>query len=599
MKMQQNKVSKWTQRILHILLLMPLLFVSFSCANSTNDEWDGTFLLKGVLSSEGEVNFAQDYELEARTAVPVVPTLYYTVEAVKTNSTEKYSAVVNNSERTFEIKLTSGTWTLTAKGYCDEAKTKQSFEGTTTVTLEKLQPVVDDITITIKPLKKAKGSVNLTVNIEENCGIETADVEWQIDATLQKQTLDFSSNTSAIFSMNKTDISSNSYTVFFKFYNSKKELLYYCIETVNVFDNLTTDTWINNGNKLYITEDDAGKTIFKITKDLIENFKMTSFFVQGTKGSYTPHTSSSDSNNGTYFDPLATVAKAVQKCSDRSKTTLCYIFVDGIVTEEKLTNIEEYSTISIMAFSSNAEIKSPASLSPNISSSGSLTIESIKTDGILSYKKGSLTLKGSTTLDTITLDSAGRLITIDELSSENVSKITMMNENESYANLTYIKGDGIIKPLDEKTLTQTDCNRFTLTSPYFVLTPNSDGTKGILSNSEGKIIPEIEKDIAFTLDKAAETPEYRRGETITVKAALTDENGTKSDCTADMTDWKIVITNHGSDTGTGSTTNSVTIPDGTTAIKNWPADTYTVTVSAKYKTENIVYDASFDIKIIE
>ena len=66
-----------------------------------------------------------------------------------------------------------------------------------------------------------------------------------------------------------------------------------------------------------------------------------------------------------------------------------------------------------------------------------------------------------------------------------------------------------------------------------------------------------------------------------------------------MTDWKIVITNHGSDTGTGSTTNSVTIPDGTTAIKNWPADTYTVTVSAKYKTENIVYDASFDIKIIE
>ena len=593
-----NFGKKWTQKILYIPLLIILLFVSFSCVNSSNDEWDGTFLLKGVLSADGEVNFTQDYELEARTAVPVVPTLYYTVEAVKTNSTEKYSAVVNNSERTFEIKLTSGTWTLTAKGYCDEGKTKQSFEGTTTVTLEKLHPVVDDITITIKPLKKAKGSVNLTVNIEENCGIETADVEWQIDETLQKQTLDFSSNTSVIFSMNETDISSNSYTVFFKFYNSKKELLYYCIETVNVFDNLTTDTWINNGNKLYLTEDDAGKTIFKITKNLIESFKMTSFFVQGTNGSYTPHISSSDSNNGTYFDPLATVAKAAEKCTDRSKETPCYIFVDGIVTEEELTNIEEYCTISIMAFSPNAEIKSPASLSPNISSSGFLTIESIKTDGILSYKKGSLTLKGSTTLHTITLDSAGLLITIDELSSENVSEITMMDE-EDYSNLTYKKGEGIIKPLDGKTLTQTDCNRFTLTSPYFVLTPNSDGTKGILSNSEGKIIPEIEKDISFTLDKATEKPEYSRGDTITVKAALTDENGTETDCTGDMTDWKIVITNHGSDTGTGSTTNSVTIPDGTTAIKNWPADTYTVTVSAKYKTENIVYDASFDIKITE
>ena len=132
-----NFGKKRTQKILHIFLLIPLLFIIFSCANSSNDEWDGTFLLKGVLSSEGEVSFPQEYELEARTAVPVVPTLYYTVEAVKSNSTENYSAVVNNSERTFEIKLTSGTWTLTAKGYCDEAKTKQSFEGTTTVTLEK------------------------------------------------------------------------------------------------------------------------------------------------------------------------------------------------------------------------------------------------------------------------------------------------------------------------------------------------------------------------------------------------------------------------------------------------------------------------------
>ena len=110
--------------------------------------------------------------------------------------------------------------------------------------------------------------------------------------------------------------------------------------------------------------------------------------------------------------------------------------------------------------------------------------------------------------------------------------------------------------------------------------------------SGGSLYPEIEKDISFSLDKE----QYSRGETITVKAALTDSDGTKSDCTIDMTDWKITITNHGSDTGTESTANSVTIPDGTT---NWPADTYTVTVSAKYKTENIVYSASFEIQLPE
>ena len=89
-------------------------------------------------------------------------------------------------------------------------------------------------------------------------------------------------------------------------------------------------------------------------------------------------------------------------------------------------------------------------------------------------------------------------------------------------------------------------------------------------------------------------PEYNRGETITVNAKLTDTNGT-SDCTDDMTEWKITITNHGSNTGTSSTSNTVIIP----VNENWPADTYTVTVSAKYKRENIVYNASFDIKITE
>ena len=601
MKIKMKMERKWLIKISHIFLLIPLLFILFSCVNSTNERCDETILLKGILSAEDDIKFTQNEKNGSRTAFPEIPTLYYTVEAVKTGSSERYFGVVNNSERTFEIKLTTGEWTLTAKGYCDEEKNKQSFEGMTKVNLEKLQPVVDDITITVKPQKKGNGSVNLTLNIDENCGITTCEAEWKNGVTTQTQTLDFSSNTSATFTMNGngTDISSNSYTVFLKFYNKdKSELLYYCIETVNVFDNLTTDTWVNNGNKLYLSEDTEGRTIFKITNSLIENFKMTSFFVQGTDGSYTPNISSSDSNNGTYFDPLATVAKAAQKSADRSKTTPCYIFIDGIVTEGEITNIEEYSTIIIMAFSPNAEIKKAASINPLISTSGSLTIDNIKTNGNLTYSKGNLTLKGSTTLDTISLDSEGLLITIDELSSESVAKITMKDENEPYANIIYKKGDAILKPLDTKTLTQTDCNRFSLTSPYFVLMPNNDGTKGILADSEGKIIPEIKKEVLFTLDKDGEVPEYSLGETITVSVVLTDKSIT-ADCTDDMTDWKIVITNHGSNTGTESTTNSVTIPDGTTEIKKWPADTYTVTVSAKYKTDNVVYDASFDIQVIE
>ena len=160
----------------------------------------------------------------------------------------------------------------------------------------------------------------------------------------------------------------------------------------------------------------------------------------------------------------------------------------------------------------------------------------------------------------------------------------------------YKKGCDILKPKDGKTLTQEDCNRFTLASDRYVLKARDDGSAGYITMSGGSLYPEIEKDISFSLDKAGEAPEYSRGETITVKAALTDSDGTESDCTDDMTDWKITITNHGIDTGTESTTNRVTIPDGTT---NWPADTYTVTVTAKYKTENILYSASFEIQLPE
>ena len=100
--------------------------------------------------------------------------------------------------------------------------------------------------------------------------------------------------------------------------------------------------------------------------------------------------------------------------------------------------------------------------------------------------------------------------------------------------------------------------------------------------SGGSLYPEIEKDITFTLDKSGETPEYSRGETITVKAALTDENGTKSDCTGDMTDWKIVIICQDIQVKTSSS-NIIKMETA------WPPGIYQLFINAEY--EGIVYSA--------
>lgn len=79
-------------------------------------------------------------------------------------------------------------------------------------------------------------------------------------------------------------------------------MIYAAQETVNVFDNLTTDWW--QGDSEYI---DSTVGTFTVTKENVENFARTTFFVQGTDGTYTPQIAASDSNTGTYFDPYATL----------------------------------------------------------------------------------------------------------------------------------------------------------------------------------------------------------------------------------------------------------------------------------------------------
>lgn len=59
-----------------------------------------------------------------------------------------------------------------------------------------------------------------------------------------------------------TGTPSGSYTLALSFYKSNDctgNLLYFCAEQVNVFDNLTTDTWINSGSS-YMKTDSLGKT---------------------------------------------------------------------------------------------------------------------------------------------------------------------------------------------------------------------------------------------------------------------------------------------------------------------------------------------------
>lgn len=290
----------------------------------------GTFTLQGAVPSSLR-------STASRSAVPSLPEGVSFSVTAKSAKEETMTASYISSDGQFEIKLTQGEWTLSAEIKKDGTTILSGKSDKISITAEK--PIDDEIFIIVKPdSSNGSGTVNLPINIEETGGIKSAQISWQDSSgTTGTQTLDFSSSTSAVFTMGGTAISSGAYTAVFQFYSSEadgKQLLYQCTETINVCSNLNTDSWLKNGttSSPWLTESD-GKATFTVTKSLVEKFAHISFFVQGTGGTYTPKTTASDKNNGTYFDPLSTVQKAVDKIIQINDGETEYsIFIDGTVT---------------------------------------------------------------------------------------------------------------------------------------------------------------------------------------------------------------------------------------------------------------------------
>ena len=296
----------------------------------------GTFALQGAVPS------SLRSKPGTRSAVPSLPeNISYTVTATSTKN-ETATASYISSDGQFEIKLTQGEWTVSAEIKKDGKTILSGHSDKISITAAK--PIEDKIIIILKPdSSSGSGTVNLPVTIENTSGIKSAQVSWTgsssgITGITGNQTLDFSSNTSAAFTMGGTDISSGAYTAVFQFYSEEsdrtKRLLFQCTETINVCANLCTDSWVKNGtnSSAWLKEND-GTTSFTITDTLVKNFAQVSFFVQGTGGTYTPKTQANDANNGTYFAPLSTVQAAVDKIVQINDGSTEYsIFIDGTVT---------------------------------------------------------------------------------------------------------------------------------------------------------------------------------------------------------------------------------------------------------------------------
>lgn len=462
-----------------------LLFSFFSCENavSSDDSFsddEAKFEIKGIFKVEGAAPaeiLAESLcsssvpEKQARSGSASIPeTVYYKVAAKNSASAKFYEGTASGSS--FSVKVSKGSWIVEAEGFSDKSKTFSILKGSTSVSVSDDYSVESGIEISMSPLTDGKGNILLEIQRAADSGIKSFRTELNkiTEAeTVFSENIDFPADSDSA-RLEKAEVDSGSYILRLEFYSElagSGNLLFCTQETVNVFKNLTTDTW--QGNSSYLS---GGK--FAVSKEAVETFSMRTFFVQGSSGSYTPAAPASDSNSGTYFAPLRTVQAAVDKIESINDSVSSYtVMVDGNIDaeagdfrstySESSTLIEIYPskklTVTIRSFSSD----SVAVLNLNshgrgfyIVGNASVTLENIeisngllqyisgKTNGSVIYCKGNLSLKNCIFRNNRTKHGSGALFFIGENLEISGSKF-VDNKGSSSCGGIFCKGNSSLQ----------------------------------------------------------------------------------------------------------------------------------------------------------
>lgn len=244
--------------------------------------------------------------------------------AVAECGSDKRDGTFENNSNIFSVALGSGKkWKITC-GICENGNTDNIFMSETKeFDISTANPVLS-YTFTPKPGMTDNGKIDLEFKFN-NTGSYRIDY---FNAIINGQ------NYSGYIlgdngSLRIDHLQSGIYDVTFKFYNNNDTpdsayddvMLYYTVQTIAVFDKMTTNTWVSDGN---ITID--GNKL-SVTDDVIEAFEDNSIYVGSTnKGQV-----ASDTNAGTVYTPFKTLQRAIDKIALTGNGKDYTIFVYGTV----------------------------------------------------------------------------------------------------------------------------------------------------------------------------------------------------------------------------------------------------------------------------
>ena len=339
-----------------------LLLLLTSCQNffsSSDDSSSSSKSAKNYVSFTGSISLEGAYPQElvtgtksaytyTRTAFPTLPTgAVYRITASK-NNTIVYDSTANdtdiqiaNDKSSFTIKqlATGATWTITIGLYesSDTSFNSPLMSDSYPFTPSEENNVLTHDFILKSAITGGKGRVLLTLSYPSgafddfSCSCLSSNSDkwiYQIDASLGNCVI--LSNTNG-----NNEIETGSYVLQFDFKKSGM-LLYSDIQTINIFKNMQTSHWVNNGSSEAIQSDGT----YVITQAMIDAFAQTQIFV-GTNSWGT----ASSNGTGSRFAPFDTLQKALSYIETTGSSSKDYtIWVSG-GSDENGGSIQGNSTL--------------------------------------------------------------------------------------------------------------------------------------------------------------------------------------------------------------------------------------------------------------
>ena len=300
----------------------------------------------------------------ARTAMPSKPdetALSFKVFAQ--SGSQRIEANVNDADRTFSLSLPFGTWEITANGMLADGRIL--FTQTQTVTLSEENATAFlrfELGYSTNP-DDGDGEISLSVSLGDATSLIRG-----IEYTLSKGEEKIIQNVSNIadFKIGLATENLGAWHLTILFYGDFSNLVYRIDQTVNVYANLTTDTF--EGSAPYISD---GK--IDVTQALLEDFQNTTLYVNATSGK--------DTNTGTQFDPLQTFNRALELVnnSTRDASTEFRIFLQTDVADGATLELDGGKKLTVASASADGTARTITSLGRTftVSSGSELTMQSV------------------------------------------------------------------------------------------------------------------------------------------------------------------------------------------------------------------------------